>query len=554
MDQQFLERTQNQLKKQRRKRLWKRVVSVLGSVVVFCTTYALILPAITMSDKAYCGIEEHVHEEACYNKKLICGYDEDESVAAHKHTESCYESKKNLICTLEENSTHIHDESCTSVEKQLSCGQEEIEGHVHTDQCMKTETIFICGLEGDESHVHDEGCTQEQVTIICGLEESEGHIHLDSCYTEVITETCHLEEAAHVHTEACWEESQVLICEISTDQKPGTHEHTEACYEKELICTMEEHTHELACFANPKADLESASDWERTLPGFLSGDLRKDVIAIAESQLGYTESDKNYIVTEDEPIKGYTRYGEWYGDPYGHWCAMFASFCLDYANADVPLGSACSSWIRRLKEKPYEMYREPEEYTPSSGDIIFFDWEVNGDPDHVGLVAEVIPAKDGQPAKVKTIEGNCSDCVMYMTYDLNNPCIFGYGEIAPEKQNEGNGLKYEDDSMIVNLTFQDDFEIPEDAELRFEIIDSESDQDTYEEMSQAISDAIITEEDKILGTLNLYQIEVISDGEVVEIPEDIETVLNIEPTIPACSRPDFKPTEKQYQSYLDLVK
>ena len=65
MDQKFLDKIQNQLKKQRRRRLWKRVVSVLGIAVVFCTLSALILPAITLSDTAYCGIEEHVHEDAC---------------------------------------------------------------------------------------------------------------------------------------------------------------------------------------------------------------------------------------------------------------------------------------------------------------------------------------------------------------------------------------------------------------------------------------------------------------------------------------------------------
>ena len=53
------------LAKKRRRRLWTRVVSVLGCVVVFCTTYSLILPAIT-AEKTTCGLEEHTHTEECY--------------------------------------------------------------------------------------------------------------------------------------------------------------------------------------------------------------------------------------------------------------------------------------------------------------------------------------------------------------------------------------------------------------------------------------------------------------------------------------------------------
>lgn len=50
----------------RRKRRWHKVVSVLAGVVVFCTTYALILPAITLEADTICGMVEHVHTEECY--------------------------------------------------------------------------------------------------------------------------------------------------------------------------------------------------------------------------------------------------------------------------------------------------------------------------------------------------------------------------------------------------------------------------------------------------------------------------------------------------------
>lgn len=42
-------RTINYLKTHLQKKKWRRVVTALSCIVVFCTTYALILPAVTMS-------------------------------------------------------------------------------------------------------------------------------------------------------------------------------------------------------------------------------------------------------------------------------------------------------------------------------------------------------------------------------------------------------------------------------------------------------------------------------------------------------------------------
>ena len=57
--------------KRRRKRLWYRTVSGLACVVVFCTVYALILPAITLEKEPSCGMEEHTHTEACYATEIV---------------------------------------------------------------------------------------------------------------------------------------------------------------------------------------------------------------------------------------------------------------------------------------------------------------------------------------------------------------------------------------------------------------------------------------------------------------------------------------------------
>ena len=85
-----------------------------------------------------------------------------------------------------------------------------------------------------------------------------------------------------------------------------------------LACEKEEHKHTLQCYSDPKADVETAPGWERTLENVrLTGNWNNDVLAIAQTQIGYEESTQNYEVQEDgTSVKGITRYGQWYGIPY----------------------------------------------------------------------------------------------------------------------------------------------------------------------------------------------------------------------------------------------
>ena len=67
--------------------------------------------------------------------------------------------------------------------------------------------------------------------------------------------------------------------------------------------------------------------------------------------------------------------------------------------------------------------RDPDEYNPKSGDIIFFDFDKNGAPEHVGMVF----SNDG--TYVETIEGNSSDAVKHNKYSLDSSSIYAYVEI-----------------------------------------------------------------------------------------------------------------------------
>lgn len=410
MNEKLLEQGEKYEKSRKHWKRWQKLVGALACIVVFCTTYALILPAITMERTAYCGYEEHTHGEECYTKELICGYPENsvaQPTVAHQHTDACYTEEKELIC-----------------------GKEESEGHTHTDECKHTEQVLICNVPESEGHTHSDSCYNEAGELICGKEESEGHIHTDSCYETRVTYVCGKEESeGHTHTNACYETKKVLTCgqeETSGQTSSDTHVHTDACYKKVLTCEKEEHTHTLICYSNPNADVETAEIWERTIPTELSGIWADDVLAVAKSQLGYRESTDNYIVEEDgTTMKGYTRYGAWYGDSYGDWCAMFVSFCLNYAEVprnEVPIDCNCQNWIQTLSE--WGMYFDASsDYQPEQGDLIFFSIKKNGTSDHVGLVAEV------NEYTIKTIEGNSGNQVEYNTYDINDARIIGYGEL-----------------------------------------------------------------------------------------------------------------------------
>lgn len=171
-------------------------------------------------------------------------------------------------------------------------------------------------------------------------------------------------------------------------------------------------------------DLESEEDWiEMAKSVYLMGDFRRDLIAMAAGQLGYTPGTRNYIVVSDLGTLYYTRYGEWGGSPYDKWCAMFVSFCLHYAgiSEDVfPYESSCMRWVWLLEER--NKFAPAGEYEPLPGDLIFFGDHVKGVVNHVGIVTEVEPT-----GVIHTIEGNHSKAVASFTYAPDDPAIWGYG-------------------------------------------------------------------------------------------------------------------------------
>lgn len=63
------QRVQRYIQEHLHERHWRRVVTVLACIVVFCTTYALVLPALTLTGGTFCGKEAHCHSDECYEKR-----------------------------------------------------------------------------------------------------------------------------------------------------------------------------------------------------------------------------------------------------------------------------------------------------------------------------------------------------------------------------------------------------------------------------------------------------------------------------------------------------
>lgn len=92
----------------RRKR-WMQVVVCLACVVVFCTTYALILPAITMETGEF-QPDGHIHSDHCYQiTRTEAKVALDCPLEVHTHTDDCYDEEENLICGYGDFVVHTHD-------------------------------------------------------------------------------------------------------------------------------------------------------------------------------------------------------------------------------------------------------------------------------------------------------------------------------------------------------------------------------------------------------------------------------------------------------------
>ena len=248
-----------------------------------------------------------------------------------------------------------------------------------------------CGME---EHQHTEECNPEKV-LICGMDE---------------------DEPAEETTEQPTEETT----EDSAEQPSDGHVHGDECYKITYLCDFEEHIHDFSCFSDLTADLEDWSVWNSVIPE-LTGQISEDIVLVAQSQLGCTESTLNFQLADDGITQnGITRYGQWYGNPYGPWSNMFTAFCLRYAGlSNVPIHSGAEKMQQDWQAA--NLYRYAGGYEPVSGDIVFLDKNQNGIPEATGVVIQYFDFI------LTVIEGDVDNAVVQTQYRIDDPAITGYG-------------------------------------------------------------------------------------------------------------------------------
>ena len=324
-----------------------------------------------------CGEIEHQHTAECYEKVLVCGYEEGEPEDwnATKPDDSAFldadygveQSDADIAAYSAEPEPeyifvpHQHTDDCYQEVKTLTCYEEE---HAHTDDCFDPEDgSLICDLF---EHTHDDSCYSIEYELVCGLEEGELVEEPNPDYVPVD------EEAFAVFDDAV--ALQPVVDDSSLDTP--VHHHTDACYEEVLVCGLPEHHHTVNCLSDPLADVEDEETWSAKTNVVLTGAWADDLTAVAKSQLGYQQSERNFQLDDEDQttVRHYTRYGAWYGNAYGAWDVMFLSYCLNYADVPqttVPQRAGVQALRSDLRGSEWLKAAAEVELVP--GDIVFYN-------------------------------------------------------------------------------------------------------------------------------------------------------------------------------------
>lgn len=351
--------------------------------------------ALTADDaRYYCGKEEHKHTDDCYieGTEPVCGYEEGEiveeamdladdagdgdsgvadwdeagsepesepatqeepepEVVLHHHTSDCYEEEEVLTCGIE--SDHVHQDYCYDQETgELLCTE-----HEHTDDCYTLEEVLVCGQEEGEPEETDDGIA------LYDMDENNAE------------ESDSAEEPVTVADPEPEKEATKLETDAEIDTGYTVHHHTAECYGKVLICGKEEHEHTADCLVNPNAEIDA--EYDAKTPDRTSMDWAEDMVLVARSQLGYTESKADV----DEDGNGYTMYADqYYKDKpmvYADWDGTFVAYCLYHAGVPqdvIPQYASISALRGELARMNSEYYTDDPQGFASilPGDIVMY--------------------------------------------------------------------------------------------------------------------------------------------------------------------------------------
>ena len=233
---------------------------------------------------------------------------------------------------------------------------------------------------------------------------------LKSVYWDMNTIEYRVENREHLEIDTETLEDGTVVETTKTTTRTTLHITQSAKTAKEVAEVYKFNTHQRELLAELLTP-QFAVSWQYVLYGSDVGS--GDIVEVAVSQLGNV---------------GGRPYWSWYG--FSHrveWCATFVSWCANevgYIEAGlVPKFSLCQAGVRWFRDAG-RFQDARSGYVPKPGDIIFFDWNVDGWSEHVGIVERV------EGGRVYTVEGNSGDAVRRVSYDLNSIVIVGYGLIV----------------------------------------------------------------------------------------------------------------------------
>lgn len=397
MKNRFQEAIQNVQRQRHLARRSVAMVLVLAMLTAMSVSWRLHQDGIALAaddTRYYCGKEEHKHTDDCYieGTEPICGYEEGEiveetmdsaddagggdssaadwdeagsepesepatqeepepEVVLHHHTADCYEEEEVLTCGIE--SDHVHQDYCYDQETgELLCTE-----HEHTDDCYTLEEVLVCGQEEGEPEKTDDGAA------LYDVDENSAEESDSAEEPETVADPEPEKEATKPETDD----------EIDTGYT--VHHHTDECYGKVLICGKEEHEHTADCLVNPNAEIDA--EYDAKTPDRTSVDWAQDMVLVARSQLGYTESKADV----DEDGNGYTMYADqYYKDKpmvYADWDSTFVAYCLYHAGVPqdiIPQYASISALRGELARMNSEYYTDdPQEFASIlPGDIVMY--------------------------------------------------------------------------------------------------------------------------------------------------------------------------------------
>ena len=397
MKNRFQEAVQNVQRQRHLARRSVAMVLVLAMLTAMSVSWRLHQDGIALAaddTRYYCGKEEHKHTDDCYieGTEPLCGYEEGEiveeamdladdagdgdssvadwdeagsepesepatqeepepEVVLHHHTSDCYEEKEVLTCGIE--SDHVHQDYCYDQETgELLCTE-----HEHTDDCYTLEEVLVCGQEEGEPEKTDDGAA------LYDMDENNAE------------ESDSAEEPVTVADPEPEKEATKPETDDEIDTGYTVHHHTAECYGKVLICGKEEHEHTADCLVNPNAEIDA--EYDAKTPDRTDADWAEDMVLVARSQLGYTESKADV----DEDGNGYTMYADqYYKDKpmvYADWDSTFVAYCLYHAGVPqdiIPQYASISALRGELARMNSEYYTDdPQEFASIlPGDIVMY--------------------------------------------------------------------------------------------------------------------------------------------------------------------------------------